>query len=142
MDNPSDNGVKTDLEQIIYANLLTLGVWLGLALLCLTYFIYIVGILSPHVDVAAVIENWDQDVGKYMETTKSPHGWDWIGLLDKADFLNFIGFVLLAMMTKLCYIILFFIYMKRRSLVFSVICILEIAVLTVAASGILGTGGH
>jgi hypothetical protein len=63
-------------------------------------------------------------------------------LLAKGDFLNYIGFTLLGMMTLLCFIVLLRGYLRQKNWIFSIIAFLEILVLTLAASGILGTGGH
>jgi len=77
-----------------------------------------------------------------LELTHSPHGWGWVALLSKGDFLNYIGFVLLALMTILCYLVLLRGYIRHKNWIFSTIAFLEIVVLSIAASGILGSGGH
>lgn len=129
-------------EQITYANLLFLGAWIGIFLMLITYFIYVTGILSPQVDVAMVVQNWDKGVEEFLEITHSPHGWGWLSLLHKGDFLNFLGLTLIAVLTIICYLFLAAGYKKRNDWMYFSICLLEIAVLTLAASGILGTGGH
>ena len=129
-------------EQITYANLLFIGAWAGILLMLISYFIYITGIISAHVDIAVIIQNWDKGVDEYLQITQTPHGWGWLRLLHKADFLNFIGIVLLAVLTIICYTCLVAGYKKRNDRVYLFICLSEIAVLVVAASGILGTGGH
>jgi hypothetical protein len=50
--------------------------------------------------------------------------------------------VLLALMTIFCYLVLVRGYIRQKNWIFTVIAILEIVVLSVAASGILGSGGH
>jgi len=129
-------------EQITYANLLFIGAWAGILLMLVTYFMYITGIIAPHVDIALIIQNWDKGVDEYLQITQSPHGWGWLRLLNKGDFLNFIGVALLAVLTIICYLFLVAGYKKRKDWVYFFICLFEIAVLVLAASGILGTGGH
>ncbi len=129
-------------EQIIYANLLIIGVLAGLIILVTTYAIYVTGILPAHIDISLVPTLWGKGVGEYLEITHSPHGWGWVPLLAKGDFLNYIGFVLLALMTIFCYLVLVRGYIRQKNWIFTVIAILEIVVLSVAASGILGSGGH
>ena len=51
-------------------------------------------------------------------------------------------FVLLALMTIFCYLVLVRGYVRQQNWIYAVIALLEIVVLSVAASGILGTGGH
>jgi len=129
-------------EQIIYANLLIIGVLAGLIILVTTYAIYVSGILPAHVEISLIPELWGKGVGEYLEITHSPHGWGWVPLLAKGDFLNYIGFALLALMTIFCYLVLVRGYVRQKNWIFTVIALLEIVVLSMAASGILGSGGH
>ena len=129
-------------DQIIYANLLVIGVWTGIFTLLITYIIYVSGLLPAHVDMALIPKVWGKGVDTYLEVTHSPHGWGWASLLAKGDFLNYIGFALLGLLTVFCFIVLLRGYIRSRNWIFSIIAFLEIVVLAVAASGILGSGGH
>jgi len=138
-DHPS---LKPSKEQIIYANLLLIGMVTGIIIMLITYAIYLSGMLAPHVDLSLIINNWDKGIHEYLEITHSPHGWGWLALLGNCDFLNYIGFVLLALMTIFCYLVLVRGYARNKDWIFTTIAILEIVVLSIAASGILGAGGH
>ena len=129
-------------EQLVYAKLLFIGAWTGIFLLIATYIIYITGIIPPHVDINLVPQHWDKGVQEYLAITGSPHGWAWVALLGKGDFLNFVGIALLATMTIICYLTLLPGYLRRKDTAYAIICLLEVVVLTLAASGLLGTGGH
>jgi hypothetical protein len=129
-------------EQVIYANLLTLGVWSGIAILFTTYFIYVFGVLPSHVDISMIPELWGKGVNEYLEVTHAPHGWGWVGLITKGDYLNYLGFALLALMTVICYMVLLKGYLAKKDWVYATIATLEILVLLLAASGMLGSGGH
>jgi hypothetical protein len=134
--------LQASREQIIYANLLIIGVFAGLIILVTTYAIYVTGILPAHIEISLIPTLWGKGVGEYLEITHSPHGWGWIHLLAKGDFLNYIGFAWLALMTIFCYLVLVRGYIRQKNWIFTVIAVLEIVVLSVAASGILGSGGH
>jgi disulfide bond formation protein DsbB len=134
--------VKPMPEQLAYANLLFIGAWAGIVLMIITYIIYLGGILPAHVDLTLITQNWDKGVDEYLEITKSPHGWGWLSLMNKGDFLNFVGIALLAVLTLICYLLLIAGYQKRKDRIYLVIAILEVLVLGLAASGILGAGGH
>lgn len=70
-----------------------------------------------------------------------PDGWDWIYMLKNGDFLNFIGIVLLAGMTILCFLVaLLPAYLKQKDWPYFALVIFECAVLVLAASGILKVG--
>jgi hypothetical protein len=135
-------GLQPSREQIIYANLLIIGVWAGIFILVATYAIYLTGILPSHVEMSVIPTLWGKGVGEYLEITHSPHGWGWLSLLTKGDFLNYIGLALLALMTIVCYLVLVRGYIRQKNWIFTVIALLEIVVLSVAASGLLGSGGH
>ena len=142
MSEQGPNSLKPMPEQIAYANLLSIGAWTGILIMIITYFIYVGGLLSPHVDIALIIQNWDKGVDEFLKVTNSPHGWGWVTLINKGDYLNFIGITLLAVLTIICYLILIVGYKKRKDWAFLIISILQVLVLSFAASGILGTGGH
>ena len=134
--------LKPSREQIIYANLLLLGMVTGIIILIITYAIYITGLLPPHVELQLVTANWGKGIHDYLEITHSPHGWGWTGLLLKGDFVNYVGFALLGLLTIICYLVLVRGFTRKKDWIFAVISILEIIVLSLAASGILGGGGH
>jgi hypothetical protein len=142
MNTQNEQALKPSREQIIYANLLIIGVWVGIVILVTTYTIYLIGILPSHVELSVIPKVWGKGVDEFLEITHSPHGWGWVPLLAKGDFLNYIGFVLLALMTIICYLVLVRGYVRQKNWIFLIIAILEIIVLSVAASGILGSGGH
>ncbi len=138
-DNPNLRPTK---EQIIYANLLLMGMLAGLVIMFITYIVYLTGLLPPQVGLDVISANWGKGIHEYLELTHSPNGWGWIPLLGKGDFLNFIGFALLGLMTIVCYVVLVRGYLRKKDWIFAVISVLEIVVLALAASGILGSGGH
>jgi hypothetical protein len=142
MPSTDKQALKPTREQIIYANLLLMGMLAGIIIMIITYLIYATGILSPHVDMQLVSANWGHGIHEYLENTNSPHGWGWTALLMKGDFLNYIGFALLGLMTIFCYLVLVRGFIRKKDWIFAVISILEIVVLSLAASGLLGGGGH
>ena len=129
-------------EQITYANLLFLAVWVSILIMFITYFIYVTGIMEPHVPIEVVQQYWNSSVGDYLHNTDSPHGLGWLRLLNTGDYLNYVGLAILALITILCYLVLLPGYIRRKDRIYALICVLEVLVLSVAASGILGAGGH
>lgn len=133
---------KTPPEQVTYANLLFYGCWGSLALMILTYAVYVLGILPPHIPLEQIVALWTQKSSVYLTDGGAPHGWGWVALLGKGDFLNFSGIALLAGMTIICFIPLIPAFIKKKEPVMTTIAILEILVLVFAASGIVGGGAH
>jgi len=141
MDKDND-ALKASEEQMLYAHFLMIGVLVGLAVMGITYFIYLSGMLKPLVDMSYLPQVWGKNVNEYLELTQTPHGWGWTALLMKGDFLNYIGFAFLALLTVVCYLVLVRGYFRQKDWIYMSISVLEIIVLCVAASGLLGGGGH
>jgi hypothetical protein len=139
MNTPNTNAPD---EQIAYANILFYGCWGGLALMLITYSLYVSGIMDPYVSMELVAKYWSLPVHDYLVENNVPTGWGWATLLSKGDFLNFLGIALLAGLTVICYIPVIFAYLKKKDLPFAIIALLEVIVLCVAASGIVGGGAH
>ncbi|WP_243313095.1 DUF1634 domain-containing protein [Fundidesulfovibrio agrisoli] len=134
--------VETPPEQTLYADFLFWGCWGGLALMALTYILYVTGLMTPHVPMDKIVQLWSQPVKVYLEQGNVPVGWGWATLLAKGDFLNFLGIALLAGLTIVAYIPLIPAFLKKKDTSFAIIALLEVIVLTIAASGIVGSGGH
>ncbi len=134
---------EASAEQVRYADMLFWGAWIAIAIMAVTYVIYLAGILVPHVPLSKIPEYWSQPVDTYVHEAHIPIGWGWVSLLGKGDFLNFIGLTILATMTILCFLVVLLpAYLKKKDWLFAAIVVLEVAVLVLAASGILGGGGH
>ncbi len=129
-------------EQIAYAGILNIGMWLGLAILVVTFFIYVSGALSCHVPIDDLPKYWSMKSKDFIHICSAPTGWGWTMLVGKGDYLNFVGIASLAGLTVLCYLVILPILVRKKDTPYVVIAILEIAVLALAASGIMKVGGH
>jgi hypothetical protein len=133
---------KAPPEQVTYANLLFYGSWIAIAILLVTYVVYVAGVFESYIPINEVQHHWTKPVSEYIHDTGIPLGWGWVSLLGKGDFLNFIGIALLAGMTIICFLTILPAYLRQKDIPFVVIIILEVLVLCLGASGLLGTGGH
>lgn len=134
--------IQATEEQIAYSVLLDIGMKAGLLLLIITFIVYLSGLMTPHVPVNDLPKYWGLSVAKYLEATNAPHGWGWLSMVGKGDFLNFIGIAFLSGVTILCYIRIIPILFRKKDNIYAVLAILEVLVLVLAASGILKSGGH
>ncbi len=134
--------VKATEEQLAYAKLLDMGMKLGLLMLIITFIIYMLGILTPHVPVTDLPKYWSMPVKDYLQTTDIHAGWAWLGMVGKGDFLNFIGIAFLSAVTIFCYIRIIPILFGKKDTIYGILAIIEVLVLVLAASGILKGGGH
>jgi hypothetical protein len=138
----SDRNIHATEEQLAYAQILNIGMKAGLAILVVTFAIYVFGVLQPNVPVDQVSNYWELSAEEYVTETGGHHGWGWVGSLDQSDFLNFVGIAFLAAVTIICYARVLPILVKQKDLVYAIFVLAEITVLALAASGWLKSGGH
>ncbi len=138
----SNDRTKASEEQIAYANILNTGMWIGLLVLVVFFIIYISGILPSFIPIEELPKYWGMKVKDYIHAMHAPTGWAWTAMIGKGDYLNFVGIAALAGLTVLCYLVILPIFIRKKDTPYVVIAILEVAVLVLAASGILKTGGH
>ncbi|HAK59443.1 MAG TPA: hypothetical protein DCO77_03530 [Nitrospiraceae bacterium] len=136
----SDNNVTVAEEQVTYANILNVGMWTGLALLVVMFFIYISGILPSLVAIEDLSKYWHLTASDFHKELGTPIGWGWLAHVGKGDYLNFVGIAILAGLTIVCYIAIMPALKRKKDTAYLVIAVLEVVVLTLAASGILQSG--
>jgi hypothetical protein len=85
---------------------------------------------------------WVISVHEYLTESGISAGWSWINNLSYGDMLNYLPIAFLSLLTILCYLALLPKLIRKKDFAYLAICLIEIIVLGVAASGILGTGGH
>ncbi len=129
-------------EQLAYARMLDVGMKLGLLLITATFAIYVLGVLTPHVPVRDLPKYWGLPVKQYLAATGIHAGWGWLGMLGKGDILNFVGIAFLSGVTLVCYAAIAPIFVRKNDLVYASLSAVEILVLALAASGVIGAGGH
>jgi hypothetical protein len=129
-------------EQIAYAKVLNILMFLGLAIIVVTFVLYMSGILSSFIPPQEIPNYWTMASKDFIHGLNAPTGWDWLALVGKGDYLNFVGIALLAGLSIICYLVILPILMRKKDIPYVVIAIIEVAVLSLAASGILKSGGH
>jgi hypothetical protein len=127
-------------EQLLYARILDKGMKIGLAILVVTFSLYMFGILQPHVPVNDLPKYWSMSVHEYLEATDLGTGWSWLGSLGKGDLLNFVGIAFLAGVTIICYLAIVPSLIRKKDTAYVVLALVEVAVLVLAASGVLKSG--
>ena len=133
---------KATEEQILYANILNKGMLVGLIGLIITFIIYVSGVLTPMISMVEISQYWRMSVHDYLEKSGMHTGWSWLGSLGYGDMLNFIPIAFLSGLTIICYAAIVPGLMRKKDTPYVILAVLEIIVLCVAASGILGAGGH
>ena len=129
-------------EQLLYANILNKGMAVGLIGLIVTFIVYGSGILEPMIPIDQVQHYWVMPVSQYLAESGIHAGWAWLGNLGYGDMLTFLPIAFLSLLTIICYAAILPGLVRKKDTAYVVLVVVEIIVLTVAASGILGSGGH
>jgi hypothetical protein len=135
-------------EQALYASILEVGVYLGLVMLFVTFALYATGVVEPSIPLHELPKYWGLGVHQYLDVTNATFlhhehaitGWAWVSLVGKGDYLNFIGIVLLAGVTIVCFLGIIPTLLRKHDWVYTIMAVLEVAVLVLAASGVLAVG--
>ena len=130
------------VEQRRYAMLLGWGTRSGLAVLTVVFLAYVFGWMPAYVPVEQLPNLWSLPVDEYLKQTGLPTGWAWLTLIGNGDFASLVGIAWLSGCSLICLVAVIPIYARRKDRVFVTICVAALAVQLLAASGMLGTGGH
>jgi len=137
-------------EQLQYAAILEKGMYIGLALMFITFALYVLGIMPSIVPLSEISTYWSTPVHEYLVAVNTnflhwehlPTGWSWVKLIGYGDFLNFLPIAILAGVTVLCYLVIIPGLFARKDTAMAFMAITEVLILTLAASGLLAVGGH
>jgi hypothetical protein len=137
-----EKSTKASEEQIVYAKLLNIGMFVGLVLIIVTFIIYLSGILSSFIPPQEITKYWGMKSKDFIHVLHAPTGWGWVAMANKGDYMNFIPIAILAGLSILCYLVILPILIRKKNTSYVVIAILEVLILALAASGIIKSGGH
>jgi hypothetical protein len=140
MTNQKTSPYEAGPEQLRYAQILGVGMYFGLLILLITFAVYALGLVKPYIPIGEMHNYWGHNVHKYIEGAHVPVGWGWVRLLGYGDILNFVGIVLLAGVTIVCYLSIVPLLWRNNDRVFAVLAVIEVLILCLAASGILAVG--
>jgi hypothetical protein len=127
-------------EQLLYARILEIGMYIGLLILFITFGLYTFGILDPYIPLDKISNYWSMNVHDYLKHAEIKAGWAWLGMIKYGDFINFIGVAILAGVTIICYTSIVPTLLKNNDKVYAILAVLEVIILSAAASGILAVG--
>lgn len=121
--------------QHAYARWLGRGSRLGFGLLVAAFVAYILGLLPAQIAIESLPQYWNLSAAEYMERAGIPTGWGWLAFAGRGDMLNLVGIVVLAGCSVPCLAAAIPAFRAQGDRAFVWICVAEIAVLVLAASG-------
>jgi hypothetical protein len=128
-------------EQLRYARWIDWGTRIGLLVLVLSFAAYVLGLAEARLPAQRLPELWGLPVDRFLQASGMPTGWGWLPLAAHADIAGLAGIAVLAGCSLPALLALVPLYLARRDRAYVLLCLAEVAVLVLAASGWL-TGGH
>ena len=99
--------------------------------------VYLSGAIQPFIPLSELPALWGLPVARYLEVTGSPTGWSWVHLLDKSDYLSLVTVTSFASVSIVCYLRALPVLVSHRDRMYALIAAAQVAVLLLAASGLL-----
>lgn len=118
-----------------YARWLRWSTRIATILLVAACIVYVSGLIAPHVPIARLPELWGLPASKFLVAEGLRPGWSWAAQLPQGDMLVLAAIATLISASILCLAAIAPLFWKRGERLFVAMCILQIAVLLVAASG-------
>lgn len=129
-------GVARD-DQARYASLLAWGSRAGLAVLVGSFLLYVAEVVPPLVPHEELPELWSASAADFLERAGISTGWHWTQFVHHGDIMNLVGIALLAFCSVPCLLAVMPIYWSSHQRALFAVCALELAVLMLAASGLV-----
>jgi hypothetical protein len=140
-DRPAAKADPIELLQKTYATWLEAVSRLGLALLVITFLAYVFDVWEPHVPIEHLPQFWSLPAHEFRAATGAPHGWEWLLLLGRGDYLTYVGVAVLSLASIVCYVRIAPALAARGERLYAAIALAQIVVLILAASGVV-SGAH
>jgi hypothetical protein len=137
---PAGAGSDQSAEQRRYAALLEWCTRIGLVVVVLAFAAYLLGIAPARVPPDRLAEVWSLPVEQYLQATGGTKGWGWIAELRRGDMAALAGIGLLAGCSVVALLALVPLFLRRGDRAFAALCLAEVAVIVLAASGWIGAG--
>ena len=124
-------------EQQLYARIVYHMNYLGLFVLVVGFVLYLTGMLAPNVPLEDLHKYWSLPLDQYLEKTGAPTGWQWISELGYGDAAPLLGIAILASITIVCYLVLFFKFLQRGIRPLVAITLIELFLMLLSASNLI-----
>ncbi len=141
MSGPSPPVLQQPPEQQLYARWLGWGTRIGLAVLVVSFALYVSGLLPSAVPPERLPQLWGLPVAQYLQQSGAATGWGWVPQIGRGDVTALLGIVMLASCSVPALLALLPGALQRSDRLFAALCLAEVLVIVLAATGWLA-GGH
>jgi len=131
--------IKQPDEQLPYAAVMHWSTLAGFIVLIASFIAYVFNWLPASVPLEQLPHLWNLPTAEYLKATGTPTGWSWLFMMGKGDFASLLGIAILSGSSIACIVAIIPTYMRAKNNTYIAICVLEIIVLLLSASGIFST---
>ena len=136
----NNNHAHPNNAQLVYAHVLHWVSTLGIVLVVSGFAVYVFELLPLSVSIDDIAGNWHRSAAELNHQFHLPTGWVWVSDILKGDVLSFASVAYLAAATIVCLVAVTGVFFNEKNVIYSIISILQILVLVIAASGVIGSG--
>ncbi len=133
--------VHANRVQLDYAAVLGVCSTIGMLFIAAGYLIYLSGFLPSAAPASEVAMHWHLKASEFHKAVQVPSGWNWVTDLGRGDVLSYASINYLALVTVICLSWIVPSFIREKDRIYTVMTILQVAVLLFAAAGIV-SGGH
>ena len=129
-----------DKVQLVYARVLEIVSYVGIAFLAAGYLVYVLQLLPLSVPIDAIAGNWHLKASEMQQKLHTPAGWSIVSSpaeLFKGDVVSNLSIYYLAMATLACLGFASVTFYREKNYLYTTIAVLQVVVLLVAASGLI-----
>jgi len=124
-------------EETLFAAVLGAGTLVSVVVLIAGFLAYVLGVVPPRVPIAELPRYWGLDAPGWLRAVGAEPGWGWLRLVAYGDFLSIVGIAMLGGVSLACYAAVLPVFLRKGDTAYAVIALLELAVLLLAASGLV-----
>lgn len=128
--------------QSTYARVLGVLAWIGRVFLVIAFVIYTFALLPDEVPPVVASSYWHLSADDYALATDSPPGWARLSNILTGDAVSLVSLLFLATASIFCLIAVLPVFVRNRDWPYLIFVSALIAILVVAASGVVGGPLH
>lgn len=134
-------GQHAEAEEKAFASVLVPGGVVALAVLAVTFAIYLSGAIEPYVPADRLSQYWSSPAGTYVQAVEAERGWWWATKVAYGDYLNYVGVALLLLLPALAYLRVLPKFLGEGNWLLAGVVLVELMLIALSASGWLVVGG-
>ena len=133
--------LHADKVQLAYAAVLSKATTFGIAFVIVGYIIYAFQLLPLSVPIDQIAGNWHLRAAEFHKKVPAPLGWGCFKQPGQGDVLSYISIIYLGIVTMMCLVAAGIAFLREKNTVYTFFSFAQLAVLILAAAGIV-SGGH